>query len=288
MVAIKESEYLDVQRTLLTILLLLSIIPLSFPQQGVSGQALASTTTVTLTDVKVSTASTVQVGVTVTETLSYSDANFYPPSTIMLGIGGTNYCAYYAHLKFYAVTSQRVFGQLSANLPIYFYVMNPTQYNDWVNLKACKVSEALIRSEGTRSYSLDWSAPQDGYYYLVFLNENNNSATVSFAPQTNSVVTQDYTIYSISTETSTHMQTYRTAFVAINQTSFMLLILLGVILASIEVVRIRRSSPTTRRGRSCPNCGRKNPIDTNFCGNCATELRPGKDRGRTRDEVQPY
>lgn len=269
-------------------LIFVAMIAFLSVRREASAQSIATTTEETLTRVTVATESTVQVGNTVTKTLSYSDADFIPPSTTMTGISGTNYCGVYYHLKFFAVAGQRIFGQLSANLPINFYVMSSAQYTSWVNLKSCQVSDALLRREDMTTYSLDWSASQSGPYYFMFLNENDNSATVSFGPQTSSVAMQYYTIYSLSTETTTLLQTYKIALVAIDQTASYLIILLGVAIASIELVRVRRSPPITRRLRKCPNCGQKNPNGTNFCGNCATTLRQGEGGGMTRDEVQPY
>ena len=35
---------------------------------------------------------------------------------------------------------------------------------------------------------------------------------------------------------------------------------------------VKKNQPTTPDGRTCPNCGRKNPPDNNFCGSCGKLL----------------
>lgn len=95
----------------------------------------------------------------------------------------------------------------------------------------------------------------------------------------------------------------------INENSEEPLVILGILVVVLGAVHSltgsnQRSTALTERPRQrrrmkipetipCPRCEWKNPSENNFCGKCAapldaTELKAREDRGKTRDEVQPY
>lgn len=261
---------------LVTALLLLAIIPVLLRSQNVSSQSL-TTTRETFTQMVASTVNTVTLSSTQTIHLSFNDASWY---TSTFSIDGTDnqYCGVYGHMKFYATKSQRIFGALSSSLPINFYLMTEAAYQNWVASKSCPVHKPLVASADSKSYALDWTAPQDGSYEFMFLNENVAQVSVTFVPQTTQIKTESYTIYSLSSQTLISSQTFTVSLVTFDQTSLIIITPVLVAIIAIEMWRTMRQphgQPKRRRSSSrisCPKCGSINPRDNNFCGNCAAAI----------------
>jgi len=268
---------LQFKRTLVTTVILLAIVSGLFWTPAAESQSL-TTTMETFTQVVVSTASTIELTSTQTAALPWGDSSWYTASFTIVGTGD-QYCGIYGNIGFSASMSQKVFGKMSSDLPISFYLMTDKAYQSWIASKRCPVNDVLIRNEDSESYNLDWTAQQDGSYDFLFLNKNVGQVRVTFAPQITYPVTQDFTIYSISSVTTVYSHTYTISLSSFNQVSLILSLI--ALVSAFIVVEVWRTTYRTRNSLkrplrshqiACPKCGWKNHMSNSFCGRCANPL----------------
>lgn len=154
---------------------------------------------------------------------------------------------------------QELFGSVTSDNKIDFYIMTPQQYDDFKQGggTSCSTnpSNGLVVASATSSYSLDWTLPAGGgTYYFVFYNEGSLDASVNFAAWTVTKVTATVQATSSILQTETHAATQPPPQTSATQsestaapvsptgsdTFYVAVIAVVVVLAIIAVLALRR------------------------------------------------
>jgi hypothetical protein len=165
----------------LTVLLVLSIIPLAFLTPGSVGQGVTTVTSLQTITTAVSTSSTevvtVQSTSTSTFTSYYTTTSYWNKArelthqtlSISSTEGGT-YCGMYDKRSFSVNANEVISIRLTSNIPIDFFVMSYKDYTAWHAANGCPVTSALVEQYSVDSVSMNLTIPESGSYYLTFLN----------------------------------------------------------------------------------------------------------------------
>jgi ribosomal protein L40E len=203
---------------------------------------------------------------------------------------------YYHYVNGSLTAGQRLVGKVVADYPLDFYVMSTAQFGQLPHSHCEDEHPALLKASYVKSYTIDWVAPSDGNYYLVFYSYNpsapqpkiTGSLSLQFADSQLIVST----LYSTSTGTvvSATTQTLSSVYYSTIQTfpggsTFYLVVLAVVFLAALVVafvVRASRRKATTpaattprmealkQEKQFCVNCGAELALGSKFCNKCGS------------------
>lgn len=169
----------------LTVLLVLSVIPLAFLTPGSRGQGVTTVTNLQTITTVVSETSTevsiVQSTSTSTVTTLYTMTSYSNKTlgllhqTLSLEPPTQEHCGLYDRRSFSARANQVISINLTSNIPIDFFVMSSKDYGAWVAAQMCPVTSALVEQYSVDSVTMELMISESGSYYFVFLNTSHDT-----------------------------------------------------------------------------------------------------------------
>jgi ribosomal protein L40E len=176
--------------------------------------------------------------------------------------------------------------------------MTSDQYQEFNGSGCNEIHPAVLTREQVSSFSFDWVVPQDGLFYIIFLNLHSAlDVQITFSATTVLPFTLTSTIYSTImqstavTLTSSVLSTGEVPQASLDMNSFgsnYLFIVAAIVIALLIVIFLlmRRGRSTTKRRPSsrpasgktvsaemyCRKCGAKIPRDSTFCLECGSKI----------------
>jgi hypothetical protein len=92
--------------------------------------------------------------------------------------GYTDTGCYHFPYELHADLTDRLVGTIAADMPVNFYIMTPQQYESFLHHGCFSEFDFVFAEKQIRSYSIDWTPPDSGDYYLIFHNISFNSVTL--------------------------------------------------------------------------------------------------------------
>jgi hypothetical protein len=186
---------LDLRKdTLLPVLLILSTVPLLLAQ-GSTGQSYVTFTSTSVEYHQETTTSTSTVTSTVLTNsvvipvgffrIHADDAQCYywfEPAPKLFNLGQL---MEQLNPPLSMSKGQEISVELAASSPIFFFIMNSTQFHQFLDgwnrgkCDAIATSASMLATGAVTSYSLNWVAPKDGGYRFVFLNPTYDDVSIS-------------------------------------------------------------------------------------------------------------
>ncbi len=187
---------------------------------------------------------TITVGSTVTTSQSQVQL-LINRSFKVLSTTGTNHPCETYNFTFTGNQGQYVSGNFTSIIPLYFYIVQDTTYQNWLKSGSCgNGADAVVSQSNTMSYSFNVPLPNAGTWDIVLVNYSNSRDAsgfiVAYLSSGSYTVTKPLlsTITSTTTSSSSFTQTYP-GISGFSVESIALGILVGV--AALLVLRRRRS-----------------------------------------------
>jgi hypothetical protein len=117
--------------------------------------------------------STITVGSSVTTSLSQPQ-QLINHAVKVISTTGTNLRCEFWNLTFMGNQGQYVSGNLTSDIPLDFYIVQDTSYQDWLNSGTCgNAGDAIASRLITTAYSFDAVLPSSGKWDIVLVNSSN-------------------------------------------------------------------------------------------------------------------
>ncbi len=163
----------------------------------------------------------------------------------VLSTTGTNHPCETYNLTFTGNQGQYVLGNFTSVIPLYFYIVQDTAYQNWVKSGSCgNAADAIVSQSNVMSYSFNVALPNAGMWHIVLVNYSNSRDASGFlaAYLSSGSYTLTKPLLSTITTTTTSSSSFTQTYPGISGfsvESIALGILVGV--AALFVLRRRRS-----------------------------------------------
>jgi len=149
--------------------------------------------------------STLTIGTTTLAELttsSYGPATGYIPG-VFSAYEGPTVCFYVPYPFHVDASAQRIQGTISGSSPFNFYIMSKPQYDAFVlGSPPCGSSyHALKLDYSIRSFTVDWTAPGSGDYYILL--ENTSMVAIAYTIQLSAIEPASALVFTTTTAIQT-------------------------------------------------------------------------------------
>jgi len=154
--------------------------------------------------------------------------------------GRQDNCYHFAY-QLHADPTGKVIGSISTDFPIDFYIMTEDQYNEFMSLTCISEFDSVLVQKDITSYSLQWTPPDSGNYYLVFHNRRDSTASLTLRLATTEHLTEElYSTVSIVqqitlTQTRIVLQPLSATWLTPGILAAALIVLAAIVIAAIIV-----------------------------------------------------
>lgn len=189
---------------------------------------------------------TITVGSTVTTSQSQVQVLINRSFKVVSTTGTTHPCEIY-NFTFGGNQGQYLSGNFTSLIPLYFYIVQDSAFQNWVTSGSCgNAADAVVSQSNTMSYSFNVPLPNSGMWDIVLVNYSNNRDASGFIAaylSSGSYTSTKPLLSTITTTTSSSSftQTYP-GISGFSVESIAIGILVGI--AALLILRGRRSRST--------------------------------------------
>jgi len=116
---------------------------------------------------------TATIGTSVTTSLSQQQ-QLVNQSFTVLSTTGTNLQCEFWNFTFTGNQGQYVSGNLTSDIPVGFYIVQETSYQNWLKQGTCgSATDAIASQQFTASYGFNAALPNSGTWVIVLVNSSN-------------------------------------------------------------------------------------------------------------------
>jgi len=284
---------------LLIVSIVITVIGGGLSLMGYNESLQATTSTSTYTSIATSTG---VVTLTSTETrvvTTSSGGSVFNEITDLQGTGsnaGVRYCGYYDHWDVYLEAGQVHVSYNSVGSSVYFWLLDQKGWDAWERERTCEgvIATKGIAKSASKNYETTVGIPLSATYYVVFLNTNKQTATITVNIDSASLptvvtVTEARTGYSTKTSTvTTEIKKPVSQPAGLGILFFSGIGLVTVAIIGIAVAAMKRRggivsayatsaaappppSPQGPQSKFCINCRASLPSQATYCNKCGSK-----------------